>query len=360
MKASCPITVRQREEQLGGHVQIRGRAGEEAHKECFLPSPKLRISFITYATHGKTVMKLTSDRNKIREGLTQLQSTVPGGDINLDEGFKRANEQIQQVYSRDHKAVSLIITLTAGLLHHETLQAARKEADKARIMRAKVYSVGLKDYDRSQLKIIVGNKELYPRDDYSSMNGLVNSKTTNWGFIIVPYNEISWRSMFADIIWRTPRCIIIKEPPRVQPEKKQETCHIQTCPTVIVPCCECQEDKIQRMDDKLDSLCDFVQNYKQVSPMYCQPRHMRKCFSLTLMDPQDAQRPCGPKICLGPSQEPSFPHNSRCSWCQHPTQICSPPPPRMLPLIPPTARALHRMTFSFLPAYPTSLKTTEY
>ncbi|XP_066099740.1 anthrax toxin receptor-like isoform X7 [Saccopteryx bilineata] len=305
MKASCPITVRQREEQLGGHVQIRGRAGEEAHKECFLPSPKLRISFITYATHGKTVMKLTSDRNKIREGLTQLQSTVPGGDINLDEGFKRANEQIQQVYSRDHKAVSLIITLTAGLLHHETLQAARKEADKARIMRAKVYSVGLKDYDRSQLKIIVGNKELYPRDDYSSMNGLVNSKTTNWGFIIVPYNEISWRSMFADIIWRTPRCIIIKEPPRVQPEK-------------------------------------------------------RKCFSLTLMDPQDAQRPCGPKICLGPSQEPSFPHNSRCSWCQHPTQICSPPPPRMLPLIPPTARALHRMTFSFLPAYPTSLKTTEY
>ncbi|XP_066099738.1 anthrax toxin receptor-like isoform X5 [Saccopteryx bilineata] len=312
MKASCPITVRQREEQLGGHVQIRGRAGEEAHKECFLPSPKLRISFITYATHGKTVMKLTSDRNKIREGLTQLQSTVPGGDINLDEGFKRANEQIQQVYSRDHKAVSLIITLTAGLLHHETLQAARKE------------------------------------------------KTTNWGFIIVPYNEISWRSMFADIIWRTPRCIIIKEPPRVQPEKKQETCHIQTCPTVIVPCCECQEDKIQRMDDKLDSLCDFVQNYKQVSPMYCQPRHMRKCFSLTLMDPQDAQRPCGPKICLGPSQEPSFPHNSRCSWCQHPTQICSPPPPRMLPLIPPTARALHRMTFSFLPAYPTSLKTTEY
>ncbi|KAM8773913.1 anthrax toxin receptor-like [Rhynchonycteris naso] len=103
---------------------------------------------------------------------------------------------------------------------------------------------------------------------------------------------------------------MIKEPPPAQIEKEPETCHIQTCPTVIVPCCECQEDRIQRMDGKLDSLCDLVQNYKQVSLMCSQPRHMRKCFSITLLDPQGAQMLSAPRICLGPSQEPSFPHNS--------------------------------------------------
>ena len=29
---------------------------------CFLPSPNLRMSFITFSTEGHTVMQLTSDR----------------------------------------------------------------------------------------------------------------------------------------------------------------------------------------------------------------------------------------------------------------------------------------------------------
>nr|KAF6277385.1 hypothetical protein mMyoMyo1_010254 [Myotis myotis] len=95
-------------------------------------------------------------------------------------------------------------------------------------------------------------------------------------------------------IWMLRFKKTIKEPPPVQkPEKvllplpnppapptgtesqeeqegEPETCPIQTCPTVTVPC-GCQEDSMQRIEDKLDILCDFVQNYNQVPLMCFQP-----------------------------------------------------------------------------------------
>ena len=33
-----------------------------SHEECFLLSPKLRMSFITYSTFGQTLLKLTSKK----------------------------------------------------------------------------------------------------------------------------------------------------------------------------------------------------------------------------------------------------------------------------------------------------------
>ncbi|XP_070288049.1 anthrax toxin receptor-like [Myotis yumanensis] len=157
-------------------------------------------------------------------------------------------------------------------------------------------------------------------------------------------------------IWRLCFKKTFKEPTPVQiPEREPETRPIQTCPTVIVPCCGCQEDSMQRMEDKLDILCDFVQNYNQVPLMCCQPWDKGRCMDVSLVNPHCTQMPYGPMACLGPSQD-YLSLNSCCSWCQHRPQICSQLPSRMmLPLIPPTARALCRTTLS-LPSHRQPLK----
>ncbi|XP_057590019.1 anthrax toxin receptor-like isoform X2 [Hippopotamus amphibius kiboko] len=114
-------------------------------------NPNLRISFITYSTLGRTVMKLTSDKNEIREGLRRLQNVVPTGATNMQEGFKKANEQIQQATSGGNKIPSLIISLTDGTLEEAPFEMTKDEADKARKMGATVYCVGVKDFDKEQL-----------------------------------------------------------------------------------------------------------------------------------------------------------------------------------------------------------------
>nr|XP_031538102.1 protein FAM241B isoform X1 [Vicugna pacos]XP_031538103.1 protein FAM241B isoform X1 [Vicugna pacos] len=66
-----------------------------------------------------------------------------------------------------------------------------------------------------------------------------------------------------------------KEPPPTQERAKEpeDTCHMQTCPTVIVPH-GCQGCRMKRMEGKLDTLCDFVQRYSQAPLMWCPPRAM--------------------------------------------------------------------------------------
>ncbi|KAF6109633.1 hypothetical protein HJG60_010875 [Phyllostomus discolor] len=383
-------------------------------------NPKLRMSFVTYSTHGQTLMTLTSDRNTIRKGLTKLQNIVPSGDINMQEGMKKVNEQLQQVYSRDNKAASLIITLTAGKLSPKTIYETANEAHKARKMGAKIYNVGLKGYSRKQLiQIIEGYNKMYESKDYNSMDDFVNSlienscldvmgketyfvcvkEVYNLGFnthalqrdrlneyvcrynlddtmvytkeatnmtneklicpghvfekagqvVIVDYSLNSGVKFQDSTLKVTSRnCKIKKSPPVQDQKKKPKTCHIQTCPTVIVPCYGCQEDRIQWVEGKLDTLCDFVQNCNQVSLMWHQPRDKGKCLSITPVKPHCAQTPCGPKICLAASQECS-PLNSCCSLGQNSPQIWSQPSPRMLPLIPPPTQALHRTTLSLPP-----------
>ncbi|XP_036120755.1 anthrax toxin receptor-like [Molossus molossus] len=138
------------------------------------------MSFITYSTDGNTVMGLTSDRTAIQEGLSRLRNVVPTGATNMQEALKLANEQIEKEVTKDIKATSLIITLTAGTLLPETYDATRNEANKARGMKAKVYSVGLKDYDRKQLLSIVESEhQMYGRDGYNSSDDFVNSLVEN-------------------------------------------------------------------------------------------------------------------------------------------------------------------------------------
>ncbi|KAF6109628.1 hypothetical protein HJG60_010875 [Phyllostomus discolor] len=685
-------------------------------------NPKLRMSFVTYSTHGQTLMTLTSDRNTIRRGLTKLQNIVPSGDRNMQEGMKKVNEQLQQVYSRDNKAASLIVAFTAGDLSPKTIYETANEAHKARKMGAKIYNVGLKGYSRKQLiQIMEDYGKMYESKYYDSLDNFVNSlienscldvmgketyfvcveEVYNLGFntralqrdrlneyvcrynlddtvvytkkainmtnvklicpghvfekagqvVVVEYSlnngvkfqdstlKVTSRNcrkkstaspaapllstvapattlpapphaqtpapqpvpppprpptppptkppvpppprpptppptkppvpppprpptppptkppvpppprpptppptkppvpppprpptppptkppvpppprpptppptkppvpppprpptppptkppvpppprpptppptkppvpppprpptppptkppvpppprpptppptkppvpppprpptppptkppvpppprpptppptkppvpppprpsttppakptvppprrlpapppaqppalpaptmpspqftpiinnlyfialipallMFPLLIWCIWCCkrTIKKSPPVEDQKKKPKSCHIQTCPIVIVPCHGCQEDRIQRLEGKLDTLCDFVQNCNQVSLMWHQPRDKGKCLSITPVKPHCAQTPCGPKICLAASQECS-PLNSCCSLGQNSPQIWSQPPPRMLPLIPPPTQALRRTTLSLPP-----------
>ncbi|CAI9177768.1 unnamed protein product [Rangifer tarandus platyrhynchus] len=143
-------------------------------------NPNLQMSFITYSTQGKTVMKLTSDRQEISRGLSRLQNIVPTGATNLQEGLIKANKQIQHATSGENSASSLIITLTAGPLLPRTLQDTKKEAQQARDMGAKVYCLGVKDYKRDQLHNIVERKDqMYGIDEFNSAEKLVASLVKN-------------------------------------------------------------------------------------------------------------------------------------------------------------------------------------
>nr|XP_020729568.1 anthrax toxin receptor-like isoform X1 [Odocoileus virginianus texanus] len=114
-------------------------------------NPNLRMSFITFSTEGHTIMKLTSDRNEVHDGLIRLQNIVPTGDTYMQEGFKKAIEQIEQAHSGESKVHSMIICLTDGTLEELPLKETIKEADKARKMGATVYCVGVKNFKENQL-----------------------------------------------------------------------------------------------------------------------------------------------------------------------------------------------------------------
>ncbi|XP_023504310.2 anthrax toxin receptor-like isoform X1 [Equus caballus] len=370
------------------------------------PNPKLRMSFIAYSTEGHTLMNLTSDRNEIHDGLDRLKNVVPSGERNMQEGFKKANEQIQQVYSKDKNVSSLIIALTTGPIRSKILRQTKSEANRARNMGATVYSVGFNDYIADQLRtLVLRGGQKYAKDEFKSFDdfvillvgnsckeilredaffacigeyfdlgffssGLKENKLdeyvcrykldTNPAFskkaismtkeklicpghvfdkpqqkVIVDYslnNGTSFMGTTLKIISKdcggptfvpkketpvpttvteketpvptvappglspdnplffpvlVPAVLIIpvlicciwccrrtvKEPPPVQKAEKEP----ETCPTVIVPWCGCQQDRIRWMEGKLDTLCNFVQSCNQVPLMWCQPRD--KCLT---------------------------------------------------------------------------------
>ncbi|KAJ1066395.1 hypothetical protein K5549_007517 [Capra hircus] len=143
-------------------------------------NPKLQMSFITYATQGNTVMNLTSNRREIQDGLKRLQDIVPSGAANMQEGLKKANEQIESVYSNNKNASSLIFTLTAGPLLPATLQDAKGEATKARNMKTTIYAMGIKDCKRDQLlQIVQGKRQVYRVDESNIDEGFIRSIVGN-------------------------------------------------------------------------------------------------------------------------------------------------------------------------------------
>ncbi|XP_045424968.1 anthrax toxin receptor-like [Lemur catta] len=123
-----------------------------------LQNQYLKMSLITYSTYGETIMPLTADSEQIRKGLAKLEKVVPEGHTFMQEGFKRANEQMEQANAGPDKVPSMIIAITDGTLVEQAFQETLKEADKSRRMGATVYTVGVADFSKRQITAIADSK----------------------------------------------------------------------------------------------------------------------------------------------------------------------------------------------------------
>ncbi|XP_005285257.1 anthrax toxin receptor 1 isoform X2 [Chrysemys picta bellii] len=140
-------------------------------------SPQLRMSFIVFSTRGSTLMRLTEDRDQIRQGLEELQKVLPGGDTYMHEGFERASEQIYYENVQGYRTASVIIALTDGELHEDLFFYAEREANRSRDLGATVYCVGVKDFNETQLARIADSKDhVFPvNDGFEALQGIIDS-----------------------------------------------------------------------------------------------------------------------------------------------------------------------------------------
>ncbi|XP_072515108.1 anthrax toxin receptor 1 [Salminus brasiliensis] len=140
-------------------------------------SPQLRMSFIVFSTEGRTLMKLTDNRDQIRAGLEQLMHVLPGGDTFMHKGFERASEQIYYATGDVYRAASVIIALTDGELRDTQFDLAAREAARSRQLGATIYCVGVKDFNETQLAMIADSTEhVFPvNDGFEALQGIIDS-----------------------------------------------------------------------------------------------------------------------------------------------------------------------------------------
>ncbi|KAJ7423315.1 Anthrax toxin receptor 2 [Pitangus sulphuratus] len=140
-------------------------------------SPKMRLSFIVFSTQAHVIMPLTGDREKIKKGLKDLEEVIPAGETYIHEGLKQANVQIEKQGAS--RFSSIIIALTDGKLDGQIPLYAEKEARKSRDLGARVYCVGVQDFEQEQLERIADVKEqVFPvTGGFQALKGIINSDT---------------------------------------------------------------------------------------------------------------------------------------------------------------------------------------
>lgn len=137
-------------------------------------SPNLRVSFIVFSSRAEIVLPLTGDRSEINKGLKTLSEVNPAGETYMHEGIKLATEQMKK---EPKKSSSIIVALTDGKLETYIHQLTIDEADSARKYGARVYCVGVKDFDEEQLADVADSKEqVFPvKGGFQALKGIVNS-----------------------------------------------------------------------------------------------------------------------------------------------------------------------------------------
>uniref|UniRef100_A0A8C5L1Z2 Anthrax toxin receptor n=1 Tax=Jaculus jaculus TaxID=51337 RepID=A0A8C5L1Z2_JACJA len=138
-------------------------------------SPEMRLSFIVFSSQATIILPLTGDRGRISKGLEDLKQVSPAGETYIHEGLKLANEQIEK--AGDLKTSSMIIALTDGKLDGLVPSYAENEAKKSRSLGAKVYCVGVLDFEQAQLERIADSKEqVFPvKGGFQALKGIINS-----------------------------------------------------------------------------------------------------------------------------------------------------------------------------------------
>ncbi|XP_063583515.1 anthrax toxin receptor-like [Pongo abelii] len=89
-------------------------------------------------------------RNRIKNGLDQLQKIVPDGHTFMQAGFRKAIRQIES-FNSGNKVPSMIIAMTDGELVAHAFKDTLREAQKAWKPGANVYTLGVADYKLDQL-----------------------------------------------------------------------------------------------------------------------------------------------------------------------------------------------------------------
>lgn len=137
-------------------------------------SPKMRVSFIVFSSRAEVVLPLTGDRAAIDNGLQSLSKIRPAGDTYMHEGLIKV---LEQMTTQSTRASSIIIALTDGKLEVYLHDLAVKEADQVRQYGARVYCVGVKDFDANQLTDIADSKDqVFPVvDGFQALKNIVNS-----------------------------------------------------------------------------------------------------------------------------------------------------------------------------------------
>uniref|UniRef100_A0A673Y7F1 Anthrax toxin receptor n=1 Tax=Salmo trutta TaxID=8032 RepID=A0A673Y7F1_SALTR len=135
-------------------------------------SPRMRVSYIVFSSRAEVILPLTGDRYEIDEGLKKLSKIRPAGETYMHEGMKSASEQMKAQVTRSS---SIIIALTDGKL--ELFPLFLLQANTAREFGARVYCVGVKDFDESQLVDIADNKDqVFPvLAGFHALKSIVNS-----------------------------------------------------------------------------------------------------------------------------------------------------------------------------------------
>ncbi|XP_057211869.1 ANTXR cell adhesion molecule 2a isoform X1 [Triplophysa rosa] len=137
-------------------------------------SPNMRVSFIVFSSRAELMLPLTGERRKIEEGLRSLNEVKPAGETYMHEGIKLASEQMKEQAKRSS---SIIVALTDGKLEPYIHQLTKDEADRARKYGARVYCVGVKDFDEEQLADVADTREqVFPvKGGFQALKGIVNS-----------------------------------------------------------------------------------------------------------------------------------------------------------------------------------------
>uniref|UniRef100_A0A8C1WMY0 Anthrax toxin receptor n=2 Tax=Cyprinus carpio TaxID=7962 RepID=A0A8C1WMY0_CYPCA len=137
-------------------------------------SPNMRVSFIVFSSRAEIVLELTGDRAKINKGLRDLNAVNPAGETYMHEGIKKATEQMNKQVK---KSSSIIVALTDGKLEPYIHKLTKEEADLARNYGARVYCVGVKDFDEEQLADVADTRDqVFPvKGGFQALKGIVNS-----------------------------------------------------------------------------------------------------------------------------------------------------------------------------------------
>nr|XP_012328060.1 anthrax toxin receptor-like [Aotus nancymaae] len=137
-------------------------------------SPSIRMSFVTYSTDGDTVLALTSESKRIKEGLQRLEKIVPEGHTYMQAGFRKVIRQMEMNNYGNNKVTSMIIAMTDGELVTFAFQDTLREAEKARKLGANIYTVGVADYNLDQITAIADS----PDNVFAVDNGFKALKST--------------------------------------------------------------------------------------------------------------------------------------------------------------------------------------